>query len=58
VGVAVRLDYQPGVDLLHFTGLVAGGEDRQLSPKVALDGTPVPLFEILPLDVRACGSVA
>ena len=25
---------------------------------LALDGTPVPLFEVLPLDVRACGSVA
>jgi hypothetical protein len=45
VAVPVRLEYQPELDLVPLAGLVAGGEDRQLSPKVALDGALVPLFE-------------
>ena len=54
----MRLDYQPDLDLLHLTRLVSGGEDRQLSPKVPLDGAPVPLFEVFPLDGRAVSSAA
>jgi hypothetical protein len=56
VGVAVRLEYQPELELVPFTGLVPGGEDRQLSLKVALDGAPVPLFEVFLRDGRELGA--
>ena len=53
----MRLDYQPDLSvILDLTRLVSGGEDRQLSPKVPLDGAPVPLFEVFPLDGRAVSS--